>query len=90
MGYCSVLLLCRECYALDDVLYINRCGGPASISFTCVHVGSIDRCWSYVGKQDEGEQQISLGEGCLQLGTIIHELGHALGFWHEQVRTGVS
>ena len=47
------------------------------------------RCWSYVGKQG-GDQKISIGLSgqpfCKYLGVLLHELGHSLGFFHEQTR----
>ncbi|CAC5376686.1 PLG [Mytilus coruscus] len=44
-------------------------------------------CWSYVGNVFSG-QSLSLGQpGCLWVGVAIHEMGHALGEWHEQSRT---
>lgn len=41
-------------------------------------------CFSQVGMRG-GKQIISLGAGC-GLGAAIHEIGHAVGLWHEQSR----
>jgi hypothetical protein len=43
------------------------------------------KCWSSVGRQS-GKQIISLGADC-GVGAAIHEIGHALGLWHEQSRS---
>ena len=44
-------------------------------------------CASYVGRQSANLQQgVSLASSCLRIPTILHELGHVIGFWHEQSR----
>jgi hypothetical protein len=42
-------------------------------------------CWSYVGMTG-GQQELSLSPDA-SVGNVIHEMGHAVGLWHEQSRT---
>jgi len=42
-------------------------------------------CWSIIGRGG-GQQLLKMGGHCLQLGTAMHELMHAIGFYHEQSR----
>lgn len=44
------------------------------------------RCYSKVGKTG-GVQALSFGKNCFQLPTLVHELGHSIGFYHEHTRS---
>jgi len=43
-------------------------------------------CSSRIGYSGHGRQDVSIGHGCEHRGIIMHELMHALGFYHEQSR----
>lgn len=49
-----------------------------------VITGNETGCWSSVGMQEEGGQQLNLqAPECLKQGEIMHELLHAAGFYHQ-------
>ena len=51
-----------------------------------VHILKDNGCYSRVGRVGYGGQVLSLGRGCVHKGTVVHEMLHAAGFWHEQSR----
>ncbi len=60
-----------SCLRCRNRIFISRQGGG---------------CWSGVLGMRKGVQKVNLGSGCWRKGTIIHELLHAIGFYHEQSR----
>jgi len=50
-----------------------------------LYIAKIDGCFSDVGRAG-GRQELSLHDGCVEYDTAIHELMHAVGFWHEHER----
>jgi hypothetical protein len=43
-------------------------------------------CFSYVGAGSGGKRDLNLASNCWGQGTILHELGHAMGLMHEHQR----
>lgn len=41
-------------------------------------------CWSSVGMQESGQVINLQNPGCVHHGVVVHELLHALGFFHQQ------
>ncbi len=45
-----------------------------------------NKCYSRLGHVSMRGQPISIGGGCNFVGTVIHEMMHCIGFFHEQSR----
>ncbi|KAL8622899.1 hypothetical protein ACOMHN_027020 [Nucella lapillus] len=43
-------------------------------------------CQSSIGRVSTGEQTTEIADPCNEFGSVAHELGHVLGFYHEQSR----
>ena len=73
--------LIRNCLNCDYSLQLR---GSIFISF-CESLLSVFSCSSQIGKR-VGKQAVYLGSGCEYKGTVLHELIHLLGFYHEHNR----
>ena len=66
------------------IRFVQRTSANASSHPNYVHFMHGSGCSSSVGMRG-GKQDISMGSGC-DAGRGIHEIGHAIGLWHEQSR----
>ncbi|GFR82772.1 metalloendopeptidase [Elysia marginata] len=65
--------------------YCVRFVPKASSDQNYIYIVPQDGCHSPVGRHS-GRSLVSIGQGCENKGTVMHELLHTLGFYHEQNR----
>uniref|UniRef100_A0A0N4ZNR4 Metalloendopeptidase n=1 Tax=Parastrongyloides trichosuri TaxID=131310 RepID=A0A0N4ZNR4_PARTI len=63
------------------IRFVPRTPGQTDYLF----IGKVDGCFSEVGRTS-GVQVLSLDNGCMEYPTIIHEMMHVVGFYHEHER----
>ena len=67
------------------VKFSNKAEHPNVRAYIKFRSHSDDGCSSHIGFSGR-EQLIKIGPGCNTQHTILHEICHALGLWHEQTR----
>jgi astacin len=67
------------------VYLVERTNANASAFPNYIHFINQNQCASWVGFQNTGPQSVYSGDNC-STGSMIHEIGHALGLLHEHTR----
>ena len=76
----------KEFHRKTCIKFVNRRRERNFIKIVKVNAwGETDACESYVGRVGGG-QEVTLGSWCYRKEVIIHELMHALGFYHEHTK----
>lgn len=81
-----VLAAMAEWEAVTDIQFVED--ATATDRVRIVDGGTGSGCWSYLGRIG-GVQDLNLESACVSSGngTAMHELGHALGLYHENQRS---
>ncbi|MFT5044913.1 MAG: hypothetical protein ACI8UP_001883 [Porticoccaceae bacterium] len=67
-----------------SITFVERTPDNQELYSNFIRFESTQSCASYVGMQG-GEQPVLISDAC-SVGSIIHEIGHALGLFHEHTR----
>ena len=70
---------------LSSLKFVERTAELAETQTDYINFQPAGGCASWVGRIG-GEQEIWVGEVC-SVGSVIHEIGHAVGLFHEHTRT---
>lgn len=72
----------------ESCVRFKKVENPLETAYVVIQPGNQTGCHSAVGFQNKVQsvtlQTYPLDKGCFRLGTIVHELLHSLGFYHEQ------
>jgi hypothetical protein len=71
-------------FQLDTPFRFTDGGNSGQVRF--VKATSVTNCSSFIGRRPIAQQDINLGEGCASTATVVHELGHLTGLFHEHTR----
>ncbi|BES97504.1 metalloendopeptidase activity [Nesidiocoris tenuis] len=83
---CEILMRAMDHYHARSCIRFKEWSGERNYIRIFFNSKESGACWSSVGRVGNGEQKLSLGHRCWYLGIVVHELGHAIGFWHEMNR----
>ncbi|XP_062566916.1 zinc metalloproteinase dpy-31-like [Saccostrea cucullata] len=82
-------LTCIKFQKIEYHLLLNNTFQLANQNNVTINFTKDMGCWSYIGRREahNGVQALSAAPNCMvNEGSLLHELGHVIGFWHEHSR----